>query len=857
MDKCKNKTCKKVILNFYICKSCKANLCSTTCLNLHKSDCQQMNLSQKPTFSISTQPIQYQRSIFMKQGKIINVNSNDDPYFSKSNFEFVRKNQKKVVIGEGAFAEVYLIKHKQDGNFYALKQMDKEKLSSGGMNSDMIYREIMIQRRLNHDNIIRLFSSEEDDKNYYLILEYAIGGTLFGKIKKMKTGFDEDTSFKYFIQASAAIAFLHENKLVHRDIKPENFLIDSNGIIRLCDFGWCRDLNDGQRNTFCGTYEYMAPELVKDQPYSYGIDTWALGVLLYELIHGYSPFRSIKNKNNEDEIIQNIVKYKFKIEKDISKELEDLIYKLLTPDHKERLTVFQIFTHPWVKLYEKKYNEMKDKKKEEDKNNFSLLKEIRDSDINNSNTNVNQSIISNVNIEKDIIRKMSNKNIDFNKQQINKDKEKPEKQVKDSLLNDFSIFSNDNEKEKVDKPNKIVISSKAKANNQASNKNLSQLMNDNDNEITPLPFNSEVLYKKQSGDTSNINFIKTIDEDETMKKTIRYVDYYEQSFFDGVDALELNYKQDLQNLNISNMNNIDEMSIINTPDEDPNQSLFDDVLNNVFLKNNGKKKKATSNLNSGLGHSHTLQNNVGNKKKSIPSDGDDLQKEKDKRSSNVNDNVKSSNGNFNSNSRVYMSNSNNNYSTYTNSNMINKVNNSNRNSNNNSTIQNDIKVNQPQLKKESNSINKNIQSSNKQDQPEKVKIPINQNKDKQNQGLDERLKEKLRYEFENETKEIINIANNNNYFHDDDIKEYKAEMRRTNIKDVNKELDLGFLPKELLYNDLSYEKSKNEILHAIDILEGAAHGNESKSIIFNPNLNRKTEKGFFSNLFSAFKCGSD
>lgn len=119
------------------------------------------------------------------------------------------------------------------------------------------------------------------------------------------------------------------------------------------------------------------------------------------------------------------------------------------------------------------------------------------------------------------------------------------------------------------------------------------------------------------------------------------------------------------------------------------------------------------------------------------------------------------------------------------------------------------------------------------------------------------MKEKLRYEFENETKEIINIANNNNYFHDDDIKEYKAEMRRTNIKDVNKELDLGFLPKELLYNDLSYEKSKNEILHAIDILEGAAHGNESKSIIFNPNLNRKTEKGFFSNLFSAFKCGSD
>jgi hypothetical protein len=142
----------------------------------------------------------------------------------------------------------------------------------------------------------------------------------------------------------------------------------------------------------------------------------------------------------------------------------------------------------------------------------------------------------------------------------------------------------------------------------------------------------------------------------------------------------------------------------------------------------------------------------------------------------------------------------------------------------------------------------------------KAIIPINQNKDKQNQSLDERLKEKLRYEFENETKEIISMANNNEHidrYDYDDFREYKGEIRRTNIKDMNKELDMGFLPKELLYNDVSYEKSKNEILYAIDILEGAAQGNEKKAINYNPNLNRKNEKGFFSNLFSAFKCGSD
>lgn len=316
MDKCKNIKCKKAIMNYYLCKNCSQSFCSNNCLNGHTLTCKQ----KKITNSVLSKP---QRSVFHKTGYITNDNA-DDPKYDLSNFEHMKKNGKKIVIGEGAFAEVYLIKHKQNGHFYALKQMDKSKLLSGGINTEMIYREIMIQKKLNHDNIIKLYASKEDDNNFYLILEYAIGGSLYGKIKKSKKGFDEDTAFKYFIQATSAIAFLHENKLVHRDIKPENFLIDSNGVVRLCDFGWCRDLGEGERNTFCGTYEYMAPEIVKDQPYSYGIDTWALGVLLYELIHGYSPFRA-QNSQGEDEIIRNIVKLKLKIEKKVSPELEDLI----------------------------------------------------------------------------------------------------------------------------------------------------------------------------------------------------------------------------------------------------------------------------------------------------------------------------------------------------------------------------------------------------------------------------------------------------------------------------------------------------------------------------------------------------
>ena len=236
------------------------------------------------------------------------------------------KTNKVIAIGAGSFGQVYLAKHNKDGKLYAIKYIKKEKVISAQQSLDIIYREILLQRSFVHDNIVRLYHFVEDKEKFFMIMEYMQGGTLFSLIRKHK-GFEEKEAFKYFIQVCSAIYFLHENGYAHRDLKPENLLLDDKGNLKLCDFGWCVDVSSGERATFCGTYEYMAPEIVKEIPYDQSIDIWSLGVLLYELIHGYSPFRAVEDQkgDNYEEIFKNIVKHKYVIEKDISKNCENLI----------------------------------------------------------------------------------------------------------------------------------------------------------------------------------------------------------------------------------------------------------------------------------------------------------------------------------------------------------------------------------------------------------------------------------------------------------------------------------------------------------------------------------------------------
>jgi serine/threonine protein kinase len=155
-----------------------------------------------------------------------------------------------------------------------------------------IRREVRIMYSLTHPNIIKLYNHFEDDDNFYLIMEIAEGGTLFKALRKRKT-LDERSTAQFMREVALAVQYLHQRypPIIHRDIKPENILLDSEGTAKLSDFGWS-NFNNDERDTYCGTLEYLAPEMIARTGHGIELDLWNLGILLFELLAGRPPFES-------------------------------------------------------------------------------------------------------------------------------------------------------------------------------------------------------------------------------------------------------------------------------------------------------------------------------------------------------------------------------------------------------------------------------------------------------------------------------------------------------------------------------------------------------------------------------------
>ena len=344
-------------------------------------------------YSVITIP--HQQSHFITKGEIID-NTIKDPKFDLKNFEpILDNNNSPLSIGKGTFSTIYLYENKQNKKKYAIKHIYKDKIIESTKSLSIAYKEIDIHSRFIHQNIIRLYSYEENETSFNLILEYAPNGNLFQLIQKKKS-LSENECFAYFIQTIDAIYFLHENNIIHRDIKPENLLLFNKSKIKLCDFGWSTELEIANRTTFCGTIEYMAPEIIKEESYEKSVDIWALGILLYEMYYGFSPFKAIGNfDDGTKEVLNNILNNSiiFPNEKIIDSDMKSLILKMIEKKGKKRISIKEIFEHPWVKKFEyKMYGSLSNENVNDKKSNLNNNKNVNIKEKNNDLYNKSSSV---------------------------------------------------------------------------------------------------------------------------------------------------------------------------------------------------------------------------------------------------------------------------------------------------------------------------------------------------------------------------------------------------------------------------------------------------------------------------------
>ncbi|KAH0795770.1 AGC family protein kinase [Histomonas meleagridis] len=238
------------------------------------------------------------------------------------------------VIGRGSYGKVQLVKHKSDGQLYALKSLSKRFLADYNLiGKTLTERNALL--KANHPFLTSARYSFQSPTKLFLALEYVPGGELFTRLCKERK-FSEDRVKLYVAQLVLALCYLHSIGIVHRDLKLENILVDEDGYIKLTDFGLAKEKmdNEGDRaSTFCGTPDYVAPEMLLSKPYDKAVDWWSLGILTYEMLYGRSPFYN----SDTNVMFRSIVYDPVEFPVGGSNEVIDFISKLLEKDPAKRL----------------------------------------------------------------------------------------------------------------------------------------------------------------------------------------------------------------------------------------------------------------------------------------------------------------------------------------------------------------------------------------------------------------------------------------------------------------------------------------------------------------------------------------